>query len=235
MPSTTRLKWAVLGWCASFIATMVVVLIAAALLQILGNPGQSSSGLLLGDLSLGWQVLLQVPLWAGLLGVPLLARRAGLLWREQLGWQMRSVDIALGVGAGLLMQFVLVPLLYLPIFYVFGDLDVEGPAREMTESANSAFDVAVLVAMTVIAAPLTEELFFRGLLQGALRDRLNSLWALLIASAAFAVVHFQVIQFPALMLVGVVNGVLVMRTGRLGAALWAHASFNAVTVVVLMA
>ncbi|MCY4425309.1 MAG: CPBP family intramembrane metalloprotease, partial [Acidimicrobiaceae bacterium] len=78
------------------------------------------------------------------------------------------------------------------------------------------------------------EVFFRGLLQGALQDRLGPVWAVSIASVAFGITHFQVVQLPALVLVGVVNGLLVLRTGRLGPALWSHAAFNAVTVAVLV-
>ena len=51
---------------------------------------------------------------------------------------------------------------------------------------------------------------------------------------AFGITHFQLVQLPALVLVGVVNGLLVLRTGRLGPALWSHAAFNAVTVAVLV-
>ena len=193
-----------------------------------GGDGASS------ELTLGPLFLLQVPLWIGLLGTPLLARRRGLRWKEQMGWRMRPADVPAGIAVGLLLQFLLLPLLYLPILEVFEDLDVEGPARELTAMAEAPPEVAVLVLMTVIAAPLTEEVFFRGLLQGALRDRFGPVRAVVISSLAFAVVHFQVVQFPALLVIGVVHALLVLATGRLGAALWSHVAFNAATVVVLL-
>ena len=179
-------------------------------------------------------VALQVPLWLGLLGTPLLARRYGLDWRSHLGWRMRAVDLPVGAIVGLALQLVVVPLLYWPIFQIFGDLDVEGPARELTALAETPLEVVLLVVMTVMMAPLTEEVFFRGLLQGALRDRLGPVWAVAIASVAFGITHFQLVQFPALVVVGVVNGLLVLRTGRLAPALWSHAAFNSVTVAVLL-
>ena len=178
---------------------------------------------------------LQVPLWLGLLGTPLLARRHGLDWGRQMGWRMRAIDIPVGAGIGLVMQFVAVPLLYWPIFRAFGDLDVEEPARELTSLAETPMEVVGLVVMTVVMAPVTEEVFFRGLLQGALRDRIGRVLAVAIASVAFGITHFQLVQLPALVLVGVVNGLLVLRTGRLGPALWSHAGFNAVTMAVLLA
>ena len=230
MPATTRLKWAVVGWTAGFLGSLAAAVVVVALLGVdLGGEDASS------ELTLGPLVLLQVPLWIGLLGTPLLARTRGLRWPEQMGWRMRPADVPAGIAVGLLLQFVLLPLLYLPILEVFEDLDVEGPARELTEMAEAPPEVAVLVFMTVVAAPLTEEVFFRGLLQGALRDRFGPVRAVVISSLAFAVVHFQVVQFPALLVIGVVHALLVLATRRLGAALWSHVAFNAATVIVLLA
>ena len=230
MPATTRLKWAVVGWAAGFVGSLVGLIAVVALGGV--DPGGEDA---LSDLTLGALVLLQVPLWIGLLGTPLLARSRGLNWSEQMGWRMRPVDAPLGVAVGLLLQFVLLPLLYLPILEVFEDLDVEGPARELTGMAEAPMEVAALVFMTVIAAPLTEEVFFRGLVQGALRDRFGPVLAVVVSSLAFAVVHFQLVQFPALLVIGAVHALLVLFTGRLGAALWSHVAFNAATVIVLLA
>lgn len=229
MPATTRLKWAVVGWTAGFLVSLAG---AVAVFAVLGaDPGAEDPS---SEVALGWLVVLQVPVWVGLLGTPLLARSRGLRWREQLGWRMRPADVGIGVAVGLGLQFVVLPLLYLPILEVFDDLDVEAPARELTEMAVSPLEVAMLVFMTVVAAPVTEEVFFRGLLQGALRDRFGPVRAVAVSSLAFAVVHFQVVQFPALLVIGIVHALLVQATGRLGAALWSHTAFNAATVVVLL-
>ena len=231
MPATTRLTWAAAGWAAGFVASVAALVVVAALL---GPESLATEDSMMSRIGIGGLVMLQVPLWLGLLGTPLLARRYGLRWRSQLGWAMRLVDVPIGLAVGLVTQLAAVPLLYWPIFRIFGDLDVEEPARELSELAVGQSDVALLVVMTVVMAPISEEVFFRGLLQGALRDRLGPVWAVTIASVAFGITHFQLVQFPALVLVGVVNGFLVLRTGRLGPALWSHAGFNAITVAVLL-
>lgn len=230
MPATTRLKWAVIGWTAGFVASLIGVIAAVNLLGVDVGVEEGSSGLALGPL-----VLLQVPVWLGLVGTPLLARSRGLSWSEQMAWRMRPTDVGVGIAVGLLLQFLLLPLLYIPILEVFEDLDVERPARELTEMAQAPLEVVALVFMTVIAAPFTEEVFFRGLLHGALRDRFGPVRAVAVSSLAFAVVHFQVVQFPALLVIGIVHALLVQVTGRLGPALWSHAAFNAATVAVLLA
>ena len=234
MPATTRLTWAAVGWAAGFVVSIAATIAAVLVLTAAGEGGASGEELL-EDLSMVGLVALQVPLWLGLLGTPVLARRYGLDWSRQMGWRMRGVDIPVGAFIGLALQLVAVPLLYWPILRIFGDLDVEEPARELTGLAETPVEVVLLVVMTVVMAPVGEEVFFRGLLQGALRDRIGPVWAVAIASVAFGITHFQLVQFPALVLVGAVNGLLVLRTGRLGPALWSHAAFNAVTVVVLLA
>ena len=235
MPVSRRLTWAAAGWAAGFVGSIVTVLVVAVVLAATGSPPDGASGEdIFAHVSLGGLVLLQLPLWLGLLGAPLLARRRGLDWKRQMAWRMRLQDLPIGAAVGLGMQLVAVPLLYWPILRIFGDLDVEEPARELTALAETPFDVALLVLMTVVMAPIAEEVFFRGLLQGALADGLGSFLAVAIGSVAFAVTHFQVVQFPALVLVGVVHGLMVVLTGRLGAALWSHATFNAVTVVALV-
>ena len=230
MPASTRLIWAAVGWVAGFVATLAVAVAAAVALGGLEDPEAD----IMESLSIGGLVLLQVPLWLGLIGTPLLARRFGLDWRHQIGWRMRASDIPIGVGIGLAMQLVAVPLLYWPILRIFGDLDVEAPARDLAGLVDTPLDASLLVLMTVVLAPVTEEVFFRGLLQGALRDRIGPGWALVLASVAFAITHVQGVQLPALVLVGAVHGFLVLRTGRLGPALWSHAAFNAVTVIALV-
>ena len=232
MPATTRLTWAAAGWAAGFVASLAASFVAVA--ALLGPEFPQSEESLMSRLGIGGLVMLQVPLWLGLLGTPLLARRHGLGWRSQMGWTMRLRDVPVGLAVGLATQLVAVPLLYWPIFRVFGDLDVEEPARELSELAVGPSDVFLLVVMTVVMAPISEEVFFRGLLQGALRDRLGPVWAVVVASVAFGITHFQLVQFPALVMVGAVHGLLVLRTGRLGPALWSHAGFNAITVAVLL-
>ncbi len=93
----------------------------------------------------------------------------------------------------------------------------------------------LLVLIVAIAAPIIEELFFRGLLLRAIEKRCGPRWALWVSSLVFAAVHLQLLQFPALTLIGLVLGWLTLRTGRLGPAIWAHIAFNSVAVVLLLA
>lgn len=185
-------------------------------------------------------VLANLPLWAAFVGVPwFAARRRGLEWRRHLGWGMRAVDVPAGLAVGIVAQVVLVPLLYVPILR-FADADgLEEPARNLVAGATSPVGVAALVILTVLGAPLAEEIVFRGLLFRGLADREprtgpRVATAVVVSSAVFAASHFQLLQFPGLFLIGVVAAVGMHRTGRLGTAIWIHVGFNATTVVVLL-
>ena len=183
--------------------------------------------------SLGALAAGQIGLWLGLLGWPVVASRvkgSGSLV-DDFGLRARPVD-ALGLLVGVACQVVVIPLLYLLVQLVTGDLDVEGPARELADRAHGAGFV-VLALLVVFGAPVVEELFFRGLLLRAAERRWGTRWALAISSVAFAASHFQLVQFPGLALVGLVFGILVVRSGRLGPGIAAHIAFNATAVVTL--
>jgi len=191
-------------------------------------------------LPLGVALLLNVPLWLGMIGGPLWARRRGLDWRRDLGWRMAPIDVPMGIAIGVALQLVLIPLLYEPIFWIFGDQDVGEAARSLVAAADTSFDVAALIVLTVVGAPVVEEVLYRGVLHRGLVDmtahqgRAGLVIATLASSALFAASHFQLLQFPGLFLFGVVAAVATMRTGRLGTSIWIHVGFNLTTVVALL-
>ncbi len=221
------------------IANGAALIIGAVILAATGNIEEGADG----DLSLGMIAVLQIPLWAGYLGVPLYAARVkghGLV--TDFGLRMKAVDIPLGLGAGLVTQIAVIPAVYYGLFFPLlealgwdGDRDLSGEARELTDKATDAAGIVLLVLVVVVLAPVIEELFFRGLLLRALEHRVGSGWALVLSSVVFGAVHLQALQFFALTVIGLVLGWLTQRTGRLGPAIWAHVAFNGVATAFLLA
>ena len=150
--------------------------------------------------------------------------------------RLKAVDVPLGVVCGLAAQWVLVPLVSLPVLWLSGkDFDeLAEPARELGDKATTPGGVVLLIVLVVIGAPIAEELFFRGLLLRALEKRFDTTVAVIVSSVVFGITHFQALQFPALTAAGVVFALLVVRTDRLGPAIVAHMAFNAATVSVLV-
>ena len=185
-------------------------------------------------------VVMNAPLWLGLVGAPLWARRRGLDWKRDLGWSMTKTDVPVGLAIGVVAQFALIPL-YELIFIVFEPQDVGAPARSLVASVDGPLDLVGLLIVTVIAAPITEEIVYRGLLFGGIRDMERGhvgsgvVIAAVVSSVIFAASHFQLIQFPGLLVFGLIAAAVFHRTGRLGTAIWAHVGFNLTTVLLLLA
>ena len=184
----------------------------------------------LGTVAAGW-----MGLWVGFLGVPLMASRykgSGSLAIDFGLWSRRS-DAA-GVAVGVICQLVALPALFFLVQELTGDLDVSRPTRQLTDGVDGAAFVLVALIVT-FAAPVVEEIFYRGLVLRAAARRFGTRWAVFGSSAIFGVSHFELVQFPGLFLFGVVLALLAVRTGRLGASIAAHVAFNGVAVIGLAA
>ena len=188
----------------------------------------------------GYEDLDEVPIWVlfvsqlliwgiFLTGMVLASRRAGTgRFRDDYQVHAKAVDV-LGVPIGVLTQLVLVPLVYLPLERLWEDVFTE---ERLTENAKDLVDRAsggsmvLLVLMVCVGAPVVEELVYRGLLQGSLAARVNHVPALLAASALFTLVHFRPVEYPGLLIIGLVCGACALATGRLGMAIACHVGFN---------
>lgn len=175
-----------------------------------------------------------VGLWVGLLWSAQRAssrRGTGSIVRD-FGVRITWGDLWLGLLGGVGVQAI-VAVMYLPFSELSSELSA--PARSLTEQAPNRAGLIALAALVVIGAPLVEEIFFRGVLMGALR-RLGTAVAVLVSSVAFAFVHFgQLLAMPAFVVLGVVLGLLTLGRKRLGPAIVTHATFNAITMAVLLA
>jgi membrane protease YdiL (CAAX protease family) len=95
----------------------------------------------------------------------------------------------------------------------------------------------LLVPVLCLLAPVAEELLFRGLLFDALRGtQLGAMGAATLTSLAWALLHVDHSWFSRahLFLAGLVLSWLVVRTGRLGLAIWCHVLFNLTLSAVLL-
>lgn len=187
--------------------------------------------------SLSEALILQIPLWLGLLVFPwAMARHRGMSFAGATALTQKARDVPIGLAVGAGAQIVAIPLLYLALSPLIDPDDLSGPARMLADRANDPLGIALLVLIVLIGAPLVEEIFFRGVLFATLRDRCKPWIMVAITSLIFMAFHVgQWLQFPGLLLFGVLAGLVYYKTGRLGAAIWTHAGFNAVTVVALLA
>ena len=108
-------------------------------------------------------------------------------------------------------------------------------------TVDTLAELLTLILAAVIVAAVVEEIFFRGLLQGALVAMLGPRWrwtAVLVVAAGFAAIHLGGVTWhalPGLMTLGVIMGWLYERSGSLWPAIALHAAFNALNIALVRA
>ncbi len=94
-------------------------------------------------------------------------------------------------------------------------------------------ELAWVVVLVCVLVPVGEEVFFRGLIYGALRSW-SPAGATAVSALYFAGVHQQVVHFLPILLLGVVLAVLYERTGSLVAPVVVHGINNLVAVLAIL-
>ncbi len=82
-----------------------------------------------------------------------------------------------------------------------------------------------------VAAPIGEELFFRGWLQPLLSTRWRPAFSIGLTAVVFSLVHLDPVGFLPRVELGVIFGLLRHRTGRLAPSMAAHAAHNLASVL----
>jgi membrane protease YdiL (CAAX protease family) len=123
---------------------------------------------------------------------------------------------------------------------------VDVPFRSNVEALDGLGEdrwlALVFALVAVVAAPFVEEVFFRGMLQRSFASRFRPAVAVGLQAVLFGVYHVDpsfgwgnVGLVAVLATAGAVFGVATHRTGRLGAAIVAHAVVNALALAATLA
>lgn len=225
-PRTAAPACTILDWIAVFFASIVTAVAGSAVGAAIGGRGsltETAGGL--------------VGLWAAIVPAAILLSRVrgtGSLARD-FGLRFEGRDW-LGVPIGLASQIVLLPVIYW-LLQRLTDRDIfrelREPAEELTNRAGTDGAFFLLAVLLIVGAPLAEEIFYRGMLFVALRARTTVAVTIVVSGIVFAVAHLLPLLIPGLAAFGMVLAWVRARTGRLGMAVVAHATFNAVTVAAL--
>ena len=146
-----------------------------------------------------------------------------------------SIDLV-GLPIGVASQLALLWAVYWPLKHwwpqTFSEQRLEQNARDLYDRATGGW-VVLLVFVVVIGAPLVEELVYRGLIQSALMSRMSAGLAAVAAAGFFALIHFRPIEYPGLFAFGLVLGVCLATTQRIGMGVAAHMAFNATALILV--
>jgi membrane protease YdiL (CAAX protease family) len=199
-----------------------------------------------------------LPVWIGLLGTTFWACRrhgTGNLVTD-LALRFRPVDLAIGLGAGLGLRFV-IGIWTIAYSAITGQQPTGNLNTVLGDGLGTGLWLVINMVVIAIIGPTIEEIFFRGL---GLRSALASAWrraglprfadpkrrvrySIAATSLIFALLHVSevndltsaVVLLPGLFLAGWVLGRLTVWSGRLGPAIVTHVVFNGVAVVALLA
>ena len=165
----------------------------------------------------------------------------GVRYRAVDALRLRSLrgtaDVALGglYGAAL---FGLTTLAVFPVVSFLWEIVVGHPPSPISQPVIPAdpgpVEVVFGVVAVVLAAPIGEEVFFRGMLYGSLRGRFGFAVAAAISSLAFALVHVQPPLVVLMFFVGFGLAFVFERRRSLVAPIAAHAAFNLIGFTLIL-
>jgi membrane protease YdiL (CAAX protease family) len=216
---------AVLAWFAvQWIAAVLV-------LAFLGVNAQSSAAEIKAAASHGVMVAAATigAAPAAIAVVAFAVRRRGCAFADYLGlrWPSRS-EILLG----LLILAVVMPLGD-TASWLTGREIVPAYFVEAYKTARATNTVVVFLLAVVVAAPLMEELLFRGfLLPGYAASKLGPIGAVALTSLAWAVMHvqYEVFYVAQIVILGCIFGWLRLRSGSTLLTVILHAVVNSVAI-----
>jgi len=91
-----------------------------------------------------------------------------------------------------------------------------------------------LIAMATLVAPIAEEFIFRGYLYGVMRRFIGRVPGIALSSLLFAAMHLHLPSMPGLTVLAVALCLLYERTGSLWSNIMVHATFNTISIVMLL-
>ena len=167
------------------------------------------------------------------------------LWQHQVGWRdffgLRDPKLLRALGLAVVAVVVLLPVLWTvqaASEKVLDLLHFKPQTEEAVKLVEEASSVSVKIYMGVFAvvlAPVAEEFIFRGMLFPFVKQLGWPRLAWFGVSAFFALIHMDVATFLPLFALALALTWLYVKTDNLLAPIAAHALFNAVNLIVLLA
>lgn len=141
--------------------------------------------------------------------------------------------ISFGRTTGLAIVLVAAAMVFNYVYatYIIPGIGMQEEMAKMLASIpRTPINIAAGFFAIAVAAPLVEELLFRGLLQNALGKYVPVWGAIILSSFLFSLVHLQPYAIPGLMSLGIAFGYLYHRTGSLRTNIILHMANNALAL-----
>jgi len=230
-PTADRLRWVDLLPPLAFTVLGIVLVFAALIGLARSHPAVYRANL--ETIVLLATLAIYLAFGAGI-AVALRRLRAPLTYLG-LRWPgLRDLGLTLVLLVPWYVGIVLVATLSAVVFN--GGRAVPGNSRLVFIQRPNGIGLLLLaLVVTALAAPICEEIFFRGMLFRLLRRRIPLWSAVLVSAVAFGLAHaspaVSLALLPSFMYMGVVLAVIYARTGRLTNSMLLHGLNNAIVTV----
>jgi membrane protease YdiL (CAAX protease family) len=193
-----------------------------------------------GGLSVVQMVLSALSFHGAILGLtPVFLTRQGKSWREGFGFANNPRPSLI---AGIVLALIFLPLglslqhvsaVVIEHLHRFGISAEEQASVQTLRVASSWAARATLGVVTILLAPVAEEVLFRGVLYSWIKQAGLPRLALWGTSLLFAAVHFNAVTFVPLLLLSLLLTLIYESTANLAAPIAAHATFNGINFAML--
>jgi len=229
--------WDVLYGIGAFFLTVTLQIVAVVVLD-LGPDSADAFGFIVGIVT-----------YAALVAVVVLASRRGLKsLAADFGVRFAWIDLPLGLAAGLVAKVFTIVLTAIAVVAT----DHTPEQGNFTLSPDTLWIVLNGIVIASLVAPFVEELFFRGLVLRAARNRVLRrggspvravVVAIAVSSVGFALLHLLqstdvtllIILGGSTLALGVINSLLAIATGRIGASVVSHVFYNGSSILLAIA
>lgn len=204
-----KAKLSQLGWCVSVpLGILIVYLgIGVGLVAVVGAP-------ILGTAAVGAVVIAAV-------GAVRLVRPKWLTHRPSPQPKARTPRFGRAVVGCSVLAFLTGQSLALWLYTIGGSAGFDESVATRQEAG-----IAATLLLTLVMAPVSEEMLFRGLIYPLLRRRVGIIAAVLVTTATFALLHGNVVQFAAALPLAVLLALIYERTRVLWPCILLHLGFN---------
>ena len=147
-----------------------------------------------------------------------------LFKRKNLKCVLWTAIIGVGVCLGHRILFL--------VFWNFTVQSLEKISQVVANQSQALFMNSILgILYTSFLAPITEEIFFHGIIFNTARKKHSNLYAIIISSLLFAIGHMNGIQFISGMFMGIVIGCAIILTDNVYIGIIIHVANNAFSLI----
>lgn len=151
-----------------------------------------------------------------------------------------TATLSKSIEVGFLGYVAVFPWLFVLLFLViaaarfFGFEPPMEPIHELLFQEQRPLVLGLTVLLACVVGPVAEELFFRGIVYPAIRQRTSHVVAMLVSASLFSLIHTNVLGFLPIMVLGCLLAHLYERTGSLASPLAVHMLHNTFLLTLAM-